>query len=144
MLIIRESHLAQIRSLGERAYPEECCGVLLGRPEGGVKKVEVLLPARNRRTDSAANRYLIEGEFVRAVEKKLCGSDRQIIGFFHSHPDAPARPSQYDRRHAWPWYSYVIVSVKKGEAVETLSWTLLDDRSGFDLEPLEIDDLAVK
>jgi len=71
------------------------------------------------------------------LEKKLKGTDRAIVGFFHSHPDVPARPSTYDQDHAWPWYSYLIVSVIKGEAHEVLNWKLKDDRSAFDPEDIE-------
>lgn len=137
MIQLSAMHLERIRGFGEKSYPNECCGILVGRLETDAKRVETLIPARNQRTDSAANRYLIDGEFVNEVERKLRGTGSQIVGFFHSHPDVAARPSTYDREHAWPWYSYLIVSVRGGEAKEALSWTLSDDRSAFEPEPIQ-------
>jgi proteasome lid subunit RPN8/RPN11 len=67
-----------------------------------------------------------------AREKKI-----DLIGWYHSHPDAPARPSEFDREHAWPWYSYIIVSVQKGEPKDTTSWRLHDDRAAYDSEKIE-------
>ncbi len=136
-LRIESDHLDRIRSLAERAYPHECCGILIG-PESGERSVEELIEARNQRADSPANRYLISPDFLYEIERKLRGSGRRMIGFFHSHPDTPARPSRYDLEHAWPWYSYLIVSVRKGKAREALSWRLIEDRSGFDPESVEI------
>ncbi len=138
MLHVSSTHLEQVRGFGEKSYPNECCGILVGRLEEGVKRVETLVSARNQRIDSAANRYLIDGDFVNELEKRLRGSGRQIVGFFHSHPDVAARPSVYDREHAWPWYSYLIVSVRNGQAQEALSWTLRDDRAAFEPETLQI------
>ncbi len=100
--------------------------------------VTQLIPAENQRTDSPANRYLITPDLLNELEKKLKGTDRAIVGFFHSHPDVPAQPSTYDQDHAWPWYSYVIVSVNKGEAGEIHNWKLKDDRSAFDAEKMEL------
>lgn len=137
VLRVAAEHLEQIRGLAEQTYPHECCGILIGPEEAAGKAVDEILPARNQRTDSPANRYLITAEFIHEVEKKLRGSKRRIIGFFHSHPDAPARPSQFDREHAWPWYSYLIVSVRKGAAGEASSWRLKEDRSGFHPETVE-------
>ncbi|MFQ5739769.1 MAG: Mov34/MPN/PAD-1 family protein [Acidobacteriota bacterium] len=136
MLQIEESQLDRIRRIAEDAYPHECCGILAGRVEGSVKVVETLIDARNQRTDRPENRYLISAELVHEVEKKLRETGRSIVGFFHSHPDVAARPSAYDREQAWPWYSYLIVSVKKGEAGSLLCWRLRDDRSAFDSEEL--------
>lgn len=72
------------------------------------------------------------------MEKDARARRLDVLGYYHSHPDHPARPSEYDRNHAWPWYSYVIVSVKRGEPKDTTSWVLSDDRSRFDPEPMEV------
>ena len=61
----------------------------------------------------------------------------EVVGYYHSHPDHPARPSDYDRDHGWPWYSYVIISIQQGKAGELNSWVLRDDRSKFELESVE-------
>jgi proteasome lid subunit RPN8/RPN11 len=110
---------------------------MVGSVDADIKSVSELVPAINERTDSLANRYLITADFVQKLEARLRGTDSSIVGFFHSHPDVPARPSAYDQEHAWPWYSYLIVSVIKGEAHEVLNWKLKDDRSAFDPEDIE-------
>lgn len=138
MIRLQAEHLDDIKHIGQETYPHECCGLLVGSTENGVKTVTRLIPAVNQRTDSPANRYLITANFLNQVETELRGSDSGILGFFHSHPDVPAEPSDYDREHAWPWYSYLIVSIRKGQAKELLNWRLRDDRTGFDEEPLEI------
>lgn len=122
----------QIRHIGEVAYPNECCGVLVGSVRNGNKHVSEVIEAENQRDDSAANRYLIAPDFILGLEKRLAGTSSEILGFFHSHPDVPAKPSVYDRDHAWPWYCYLIVSVRKGETKKVLAWQLKDDRSDFD------------
>ncbi len=138
MIRLESADIEEIKDIAQKTYPHECCGVMVGSVENGVKTVTELVPAENQRTDSPANRYLITPDLLNGLEKKLKGTDRAIVGFFHSHPDVPARPSTYDRDHAWPWYSYVIVSVNKGEAGEVHNWKLRDDRSAFDAEKMEL------
>jgi len=74
---------------------------------------------------------------VRLAEKKAREKQVELIGWYHSHPDAPARPSEFDREHAWPWYSYIIVSVRQREPRDTTSWRLRGDRSAYDSETIE-------
>ncbi|MCK5352074.1 M67 family metallopeptidase [bacterium] len=138
MIRLKSADIEEIKHIAQKTYPHECCGVMVGSVENGVKTVTQLIPAENQRTDSPANRYLITPDLLNELEKKLKGTDRAIVGFFHSHPDVPARPSTYDQDHAWPWYSYVIVSVNKGEAGEIHNWKLKDDRSAFDAEKMEL------
>jgi proteasome lid subunit RPN8/RPN11 len=129
--------LDEIRRHGQSAYPEECCGLLIGQAEPAAKRVVALRRAANAREDSRHNRYEIApGELLEA-EKAALASGLDIIGFYHSHPDHPARPSEFDRHHAIPWYSYVILSVASGVPAELTSWTLREDRSGFDEEKIE-------
>jgi len=138
MIRLKSADIEEIKQIAQKTYPHECCGVMVGSVENGVKTVTGLIPAENQRTDSPTNRYLITPDFLYELEKKLKGTDRAIVGFFHSHPDVPARPSTYDQDHAWPWYSYVIVSVNKGQAGEIHNWKLRDDRSVFDAEKMEL------
>ena len=138
MIRLKSADIEEIKQIAQKTYPHECCGVMVGSVENGVKTVTQLIPAENQRTDSPANRYLITPDLLNELEKKLKGTDRAIVGFFHSHPDVPARPSTYDQDHAWPWYSYVIVSVNEGEAGEIHNWKLRDDRSAFDAEKMEL------
>jgi proteasome lid subunit RPN8/RPN11 len=121
---------------GESHYPHECCGMLLGKLGAAKEKtVEDLLPISNAREQKDKhNRFLITpDEFMRgemhARRKKL-----DIVGFYHSHPDHPSKPSEYDREHAWPFYSYIIISVAKGVADVVTSWVLSDDRLLFNPE----------
>lgn len=140
MKITREL-LHQIHTHLESGYPHEACGVLLGK-DGVVTEV---VSADNQRADSAHNRYLIDPLAYMKIERDADKRGLQVIGIYHSHPDCPACPSQFDLDHAWPNLSYLIVSVCKGssrsdrgKAVETNSWLLREDRSQFDQEPLEI------
>ena len=137
LLKIREELAAQIRAHGVQTYPYECCGAILGRDGDGSREVLALLPLANRRDDSPRNRFEVTSEDVRLAEKTAGEKRLELIGWYHSHPDAPARPSEYDREHAWPWYSYIIVSVQKREPKDTTSWRLRDDRESYDSEVIE-------
>jgi proteasome lid subunit RPN8/RPN11 len=139
-LKLNERLAQRIRAHGVETYPHECCGALLGRDGEAEKTREVsnLLPLANRRNDSPRNRFELTPEDVRFAEKTASDAGVELLGWYHSHPDAPARPSEYDRDHAWPWYSYIIVSVQKGEPRDMTSWRLKDDRAGYDSEAIEI------
>jgi proteasome lid subunit RPN8/RPN11 len=128
--------LDQIHNHLEAGYPHEACGVMLGQA-GTVTEV---VPADNTRTDSAHNRYLIDPLAYLRIERDADQRGVQVVGIYHSHPDVPARPSQFDLDHAWPCLSYLIVSVCRGRAVDSLSWLLREDRSQFDQEPVDISD----
>lgn len=124
--------LSAIERHAEAAYPYEGCGILLGRVEGDTRTVTDILPVENRREVTARhNRYLIPPEVVADGEEVAEQKGLVVIGFFHSHPDHPPRPSAFDREQAWPWYFYVITSVEQGRASGSRSWRLLDDRSQF-------------
>ncbi len=119
-----------------RAYPEEGCGVLLGRDRGGVRDVEQVIALENQRPDSRQSRYVIAPEQFLEAERRAREAGLDVIGFFHSHPDHPAEPSAFDLEHAWPYYAYLIASVRNREVREMRSWRLADDRSRFDPEDL--------
>jgi len=126
----------RMRALGAEAYPQECCGALLGRDGETAREVLDLLPLTNRRNDSPRNRFELTPDDVRVAEQTARERHLELIGWYHSHPDAPARPSEFDRQHAWPWYSYIILSVQKGEAQEMTSWRLHGDRGSYDSESI--------
>jgi proteasome lid subunit RPN8/RPN11 len=119
----------------EQAYPHECCGFVLGTANDGIKTVRAVRGASNVRTDSPANRYSIAPDEVFRVVRE---STWEIVGFYHSHPDVAARPSDYDRRHAWLWYSYLIVPVRAGRAEAMRAWVLDDDRGAFAEERIDV------
>lgn len=134
-------------------YPAECCGALLGHVDAAFKQVtevvaisnlrhdaaraEELIPLKQPGRESERNRYLIDPREQIRVEKEARARGLSVLGYYHSHPDHPASPSEYDREHAWPWYSYVIVSVEAGTARDTRSWVLADDRSRFEAETVD-------
>lgn len=142
-LVISRRHLHAIGLHGSATYPEECCGVLIGRAIGGhggthgTTLVERLLSVDNERGDSRHNRYVIAPETVLAAQREARAAGLDIVGYYHSHPDHPARPSDFDREHAWPGLSYLIVSVERGQVADTRSWRLSDDRERFDEERID-------
>ncbi len=137
---LNPAQMAAIARHGEQAYPYEGCGLLLGRTVDGHKIVEEILPVENARESNAQhNRYLIPPNAVLKGEQLATQKGFDVIGFFHSHPDHPERPSDFDREHAWPWYAYLITSVQQGRAITTAAWTLAEDRTRFDSEELKIE-----
>ncbi|HVS16672.1 MAG TPA: Mov34/MPN/PAD-1 family protein [Thermoanaerobaculia bacterium] len=136
-LEIQPDLLEQIRRHAAEAYPEECCGVMLGEPTAAGTRVVRLVRAENTREDAARHhRYLIEPATILRCQREARAEGLDIVGYYHSHPDHPARPSDFDREHAWPGTSYVIVAVEQGEPAALHSWKLSDDRSTFEEEPI--------
>lgn len=139
MILLTERDSEAVRSAGEESYPNECCGFLLGSESDGVREVQAVIPAENRSVESEQfHRFLISPEDFLAQERRARKEGREIIGFYHSHPNAKARPSQFDTDHAWPWYSYVIFGVENQRASEMTSWILQDDRKSFIQEDVKI------
>ena len=137
MITINEQHLSDIRRHGERDYPFECCGLMLGRFENGRKVVAETYEISNAREEEAKrNRFLIRPEEFLRGEKHARAKGLDVVGFYHSHPDDRAVPSQYDLDHAWPTYSYIVVSVKQGQADDLRSWEMEPDRSRFNEEEI--------
>jgi proteasome lid subunit RPN8/RPN11 len=133
----------RIRVHGAQGYPHEVCGALLGREADAgageaVREVSAVLPLENRRTDSRENRFVLAPDDVRRAERAATERGLELLGWYHSHPDHPALPSEFDREHAWPWYSYVILSVAARAPGTMASWRLRDDRSGYTPELIEV------
>lgn len=122
---------------GEEAYPFECCGALIGH---GTAVVEVL-PLPNTTSEGPRRRFLVNPDDYQAAEAAAASKGAELVGFYHSHPDHPARPSQYDLDHAWPFFSYIIVSVLRGTPGAVTAWRLAEDRSAFEEQPLAVEDL---
>jgi proteasome lid subunit RPN8/RPN11 len=137
-IIIPSEVLGQIQAHGAQAYPEEGAGLLLGRSTGERRQVDRILSLSNSREDGARrNRYLLSPQDYLWAEEQAEQLGLEVLGAFHSHPDAPNRPSEYDREWAWPSFTYVITSVQSGRPIESRAWLLSGDRSGFLEEPIE-------
>ena len=140
MIGISETVIEQIKRHAERDYPHECGGMLVGRfSENGAKEVFETFPLENAREDSRHNRVLILPKDVLKAERYAREKRLDVVGYYHSHPNAPAVPSQYDLDHALPVWSYVIASVLEGETVEVRSWEMEEDRSRFNEESMRLE-----
>ena len=135
--LVLDAGIAQaIRRHGEEAYPHECCGALVGRNDSAA--AVVALP--NTTEEGPRRRFLVRPSDYRLAEQRAGELGGELLGFYHSHPDHPARPSQYDLDHAWPNFAYVIVSVAAGAAADMTVWWLKDDRTTFEKGDLHGDE----
>ena len=125
---ITAAALEAIRADGIRTFPDECCGALI--EVGGVIVEAFALP--NTTTSGAARRFQIAPGDYRASEARATELRGTLAGFYHSHPNHPARPSQHDLEQAWPNFSYVIISVNAAVPGDITCWHLRDDRSAFE------------
>ncbi|NES25492.1 MAG: M67 family metallopeptidase [Symploca sp. SIO3E6] len=152
MLKLHTNHLQAIQAHAESTYPEECCGILIGHQQGDNKTLIEVFPTENSWNNEAAdifssretiaqsqtsrrNRFTIAPAVMLQAQKNARDRQLDIIGIYHSHPDYPAVPSEFDRAIAWPQYSYIIVSVQQGIANELKSWSLDKDHQ---FQPEEI------
>jgi proteasome lid subunit RPN8/RPN11 len=134
-LVLGRGHVAAINIHCEEAYPNEGCGILLGRLDGERRLVAEVIPTANARDQEVARRrYSIPAEDLLQGELQAEERGLEVIGYFHSHPDHPARPSDHDLVQAWPDYSYLILAVHGGRTVRHRSWHLRLDRTGFEEE----------
>ena len=131
-IVLTDTVVVAICAHGAATYPNECCGALIGRD--GVVSVAFGLP--NTTEEGPRRRFLVRPSDYRAAEAHAAANAQELLGFYHSHPDHPAQPSQYDLEHAWPFFSFVIVSVQNGDPGDIRSWRLRDDRSQFDEESI--------
>jgi proteasome lid subunit RPN8/RPN11 len=138
VVVIAAELARQIEREGEAAYPNECCGILYGRDlpatDGArarrvVERIEAV--ANDFEAGEQYHRFSISPKQLMQAEKEAANRGQLVLGFYHSHPDSPARPSEYDRQHAWPFYSYMIVSIAKREAVDVTSWVLDEQMEVF-------------
>jgi len=123
----------------QHAYPDEGAGLMLG-VDAEPRRVEFVLTLSNTREPEARrNRYLITPQDMLMGEVEAINRGLEVLGVFHSHPDHPNRPSEYDREHALPYFSYLITSVNQGKAEQSRSWRLSEDRSQFEEEELNFE-----
>jgi len=144
---ISDELVGEIRRHAREAYPDECCGFLFARATPGSpdapRTVVGVQRAPNQFEGERRRRFVIRPEELRAAERATEGTEREVAGFYHSHPDHPARPSTFDEEHAWPWYSYLVVSVSGRDALEVAAFELEDDTGRFQRVPLRIASPAV-
>jgi len=128
---VRPPVLDRIREHAASAYPYECCGALIGNDQDGTVEVVDARPLENVTDEGPRRRFRVSADDYRQSEAHARDAGADLVGFYHSHPDHPAEPSQYDLDHAWPNFSYVIVSVRAGQPGDWRSWRLKADRSSF-------------
>lgn len=139
MLKIPETILNEIYEHTETSYPHECCGLMVGTMGEGTRTVHTFRKCKNLNTQRAHDRYDMDPMDMLRTEREFANSEWDIIGIYHSHPDHPSRPSQTDTDRAWPDYSYVIISVRKGKVASTNSWVLNESERQFYEEPLVVE-----
>lgn len=146
MLLLTKNQLDELFNIVERAYPEEGCGALLGHRDGDRSVVEEVVSLDNSSGDDKTVRYEIDSRDLFGLLKRERETDQKILGFFHSHPNHPAMPSQTDIQNSWPGYCYVIVSVNNASAHQWTTWRFREDASEFDIEDVcvfESEDLSL-
>jgi proteasome lid subunit RPN8/RPN11 len=141
-LKIRKDQLEAIAAHGREGYPFEVCGVLVGTPSGGGQVGQVI-PLPNRETEQPRVRYQMAPEDLLRVQREAGAAGREIIGYYHTHPDHPARPSETDRRIAAEGLSdgvfHMVFGVDQGERVTPSAWVFREAQAGFEPETIETD-----
>jgi len=135
-ITLSQEIMDQIYAHGEESYPYECCGALIAEQANG-SEVSEIRKLKNINKDSPKTRYNIDPMDLMNLEDELDEAGLVMIGIYHSHPDHPAKPSEYDRNHAWPNLSYMVMRTTKGVTEEITSWTL-DSNKQFIEETINI------
>lgn len=125
MITLSKTHLSELHQHGIEAYPEECCGAMLGRMLTDSKQVVELVRIENQSTENKHRRFAVTAEDYKAIEDLAKEKKLSLLGFYHTHPDHPAQPSETDLKFAWPFFSYIILSVTKGKP-DTLNSFVFD------------------
>lgn len=129
----------EVRRQMEAAYPNEGCGILFGRDVEGVRRVDRVQQVTNGfDTNEQHRRFAITPGHLLTAEREAGARGELVLGFYHSHPDHPARPSAFDLEHAWPFYSYVIVAVEQRKSTALTSWVLDEARGVFELQWVKV------
>jgi proteasome lid subunit RPN8/RPN11 len=132
----------EIRQHARETYPDECCGFLVARPDPPARSEPRTIVAAERASNDfegeRRRRFVIRSEELRAAEHALEGTERVVAGFYHSHPDHPARPSAFDQEHAWPWYTYLVLSVTAAGFPAIGAFELDPDAQRFHEVPLRM------
>jgi len=141
VISIPETMVAEIGRHARETYPEECCGALIGEVSGDAARIRRVERLTNTSVEERGRRYLVSPEEYERVERAAEKDGLSLLGFYHSHPDHPPVPSEFDREHALPFFHYVVMAVSQGEPGEARSWTLSADRGVFEREELVSDGL---
>ncbi len=139
-IVFIRDHIDNVIRHAIESYPYECCGALVGDVSEDVKKVSGVYRLENRNKDRKRDRYNIDPLDIMRIETEIKGKGQEIIGFYHSHPDHPCMPSEFDRERAWQFYSYLIVAVNGSHETEFKSWRLHDDIGEFVEEIVRLED----
>jgi len=137
-LLFPEELFGRIIEFSEAAYPHEGCGVLVGTPNSGGAVVSQVLQGRNLVTERRHDRYELDPRDIIQAERLAREIGQEVIGFYHTHPDHPARPSQFDTDRAWSGYHYVVVAVQAGRTVEATAWRLAEGEQPNRFEPVPL------
>lgn len=136
-IVLTSAFYQQIEREGAAAFPNECCGILYGRDTAEKRIVERLEPVANAFEEGEQyHRFSITPQTLMQAEKSAADAGQLVLGFYHSHPDHPARPSEYDRTHGWPFYSYVIVSIMARVPANMTCWVLNEATEQFEEQPI--------
>ncbi|MGA2872354.1 MAG: M67 family metallopeptidase [Candidatus Dormibacteria bacterium] len=126
VLLLRPGSLALMRRFAEAAYPHEGCGVLVGVPDEHQVEVTLVLEGHNLVQDRRQDRYELDPGDIVLAERRACELGQEVVGFYHTHPDHVARPSQLDTDRAWPGYHYVVLAVEGGELAAATAWRIVE------------------
>ncbi len=138
-VVLTRAQVEAIQAHARATYPDECCGFLVG-PAAEPRKVASVRRATNVVDSNRERRYVIDPRETLSLEKELRGTGHEILGYYHSHPNHPAEPSEFDRSHAWPWYTYTILSIVDRKPADLRAWSLDGETSTFRPEPLTVSD----
>jgi proteasome lid subunit RPN8/RPN11 len=136
MIVLHDSVAEVMRRHARSEYPNECCGALIGRSEAGARIVNEAWPLANAAAGSRQHRFVVSSEDYRRVESRAGAEGFALLGFYHSHPDSAAEPSEYDLIQAWPNFDYIILSVVDARPGRLTGWRLREDRSAFTREEI--------
>jgi len=131
MIRMSKKIVDEIEYHAEQTYPEECCGMILGFNENGIHAIKEVIRIDNKQDENRRRRFLITPEQYRQAEQLARKWKMELLGFYHSHPDHPAAPSDFDTDHALPWFTYIIASISNGKAASMTAWLLNEERTQF-------------
>lgn len=141
MITLSKTHLSKLQDHGIKTYPDECCGAMLGHfnPETNKKTTTELIEIDNVSEENKRRRFMIKPEEYKRVEAYAKENNLTLLGFYHSHPDHPAKPSETDLKYAWPFFSYIIISIQEKSADDIFSYKLNIETNAFQNENLKIE-----